>query len=195
MKKFSLKKKDESGKVGKPSLSLGKFSLKKNNKETIHKTNVFEDSTTGIIPPESVSTIQSNKDIAITSIDDVAVKKDPEVLVIVPPKLNKAKIRSFLTAHEKLSSDEDEEDAEAVLNREKLTVPMDSSPDEMGVTGEPPTSESYQRVPVGQFGFAMLRGMGWTEDSSKDSHAKKQTEFVGKPHVPLAGLGSRRAES
>lgn len=193
MKRFSLKKKDKSGKVEKPNLTLGKFSLKKNNKETIHKTNVFEDPTSGITPLDSV--IQSNKDIAITSIDDVVVKKEPEVLVIVPPKLNKVKIKSFLTADEKLSSDEDDGGMDAAPNGGKLTVPMNSSPDVMGVTGAAPTSESYQRVPVNQFGLAMLRGMGWTEESSKDLQAKKQTEIVGKPHTPLAGLGSRRAES
>ncbi|NWV25319.1 GPKOW protein, partial [Origma solitaria] len=43
-----------------------------------------------------------------------------------------------------------------------VSIPL-QLPDEDVATGPPPTPEDYEAVPVGQFGLAMLRGMGWRQ--------------------------------
>ncbi|NXE44097.1 GPKOW protein, partial [Ptilorrhoa leucosticta] len=44
-----------------------------------------------------------------------------------------------------------------------ISIPL-QLPDKAVATGPPPTFQDYEAVPVGQFGLAMLRGMGWSQD-------------------------------
>jgi G patch domain/KOW motif-containing protein len=49
------------------------------------------------------------------------------------------------------------------------------------------TAEEYQRVPVTEFGAAMLRGMGWKDDTA-DQSAPKNDDVI--PHPHRLGLGA-----
>ena len=50
------------------------------------------------------------------------------------------------------------------------------------------TLEDYERVPVEEFGAALLRGMGWNEDDSKKGRAERPKEV--KRRQNLLGLGA-----
>ncbi|NXO73966.1 GPKOW protein, partial [Phainopepla nitens] len=43
-----------------------------------------------------------------------------------------------------------------------IAIPL-QLPDKDVATGPLPTRQDYEAVPVGQFGLAMLRGMGWSQ--------------------------------
>ncbi|NXR27604.1 GPKOW protein, partial [Cinclus mexicanus] len=43
-----------------------------------------------------------------------------------------------------------------------MAIPL-QLPDKDVATGPQPTPQDYEAVPVGQFGLAMLRGMGWSQ--------------------------------
>ncbi|CCH43680.1 Pre-mRNA-splicing factor [Wickerhamomyces ciferrii] len=59
---------------------------------------------------------------------------------------------------------------------------------------EEATLEDYEKIPVDDFGAAMLRGMGWKGEEDKES---KDEEKKGKPVIPVAqrtlylGLGAK----
>lgn len=51
-------------------------------------------------------------------------------------------------------------------------------------------SESYQRVPISQFGAALLRGMGWQGDDETDKKNKKKESEGALPRPHRLGLGA-----
>lgn len=58
--------------------------------------------------------------------------------------------------------------------------------------------DDYERVPVAQFGAAMLRGMGWTEDKAASRNGKSAKGNV-QPWIPeqrpaLLGIGAKERE-
>ena len=51
------------------------------------------------------------------------------------------------------------------------------------------TAEEYQRVPITEFGAALLRGMGWTDDAADRSQTRpKDDDVMPRPH--RLGLGA-----
>ena len=66
---------------------------------------------------------------------------------------------------------------------------LEALPDEL-----PTDSESFQRVPIAEFGAALLRGMGWTgddNDKKKSGKAKDDQGVMPRPH--RLGLGATPA--
>lgn len=58
------------------------------------------------------------------------------------------------------------------------------------------TLEDYQRVPVEQFGLALLRGMGWKPGSGASRSGKGPTEaFTPSSRPALLGLGAKEREA
>lgn len=62
------------------------------------------------------------------------------------------------------------------------------------------TLADYARVPVSQFGAALLRGMGWKEGTPATRHASRALTAPTKAHVPesrpaLLGIGAKSLES
>ncbi|SCV67174.1 BQ2448_5820 [Microbotryum intermedium] len=55
------------------------------------------------------------------------------------------------------------------------------------------TLEDYARVPVGEFGAAMLRGMGWKpgQAASRSGRSGPVEAFVPKPRPAMLGIGAR----
>ena len=49
-------------------------------------------------------------------------------------------------------------------------------------------SQAYVKVPIAEFGAAMLRGMGWKTEQSNNDDKKKEKEFNPRPH--RLGLGA-----
>lgn len=155
MKKFTLKKSTQG--VQKPGKGL--FSLKKaplgGTKKTPKTPAAFQDHTHREEEPT---------DIVITSVEDIKTEqKGP--LVIQPILDNHSWENRHLASIGKNPDDNDPPVVtegvsiakEASNRRRPAKRDIDSYPD-------PPTEESYKRVPVDQFGMAMLRGMGWTPE-------------------------------
>ncbi|KAK2722470.1 hypothetical protein QYM36_002869, partial [Artemia franciscana] len=97
--------------------------------------------------------------------------------------------RELLTDAEKSGEDISREREEK--ERRSMIIPFGEKNDEiLDVTEQPdkPTNEDYEQVPVGAFGEAMLRGMGWDEGrniGNKNSGVIKPIEVSFRPK----GLG------
>ncbi|KAI0754431.1 DExH-box splicing factor binding site-domain-containing protein, partial [Daedaleopsis nitida] len=66
---------------------------------------------------------------------------------------------------------------------------------DVGELPEPATLDDYERVPVSQFGAALLRGMGWKEGTS----ASRKNKGLVEPWLPtsrpaLLGIGAKEKE-
>ncbi|TVY53862.1 Pre-mRNA-splicing factor SPP2 [Lachnellula cervina] len=94
----------------------------------------------------------------------------------------------------------DDEALQALLGDEKarkgpdLIIPAHVSEDAAyahAIATAPPSStlEDYERVPVEEFGAALLRGMGWNGETKKDGKAKDV-----KRRQNLLGLGAKELE-
>jgi len=58
------------------------------------------------------------------------------------------------------------------------------------------TLEDYERVPVSQFGAALLRGMGWTEGTAASKNKKGMVEpWVPQSRPSLLGIGAKEKET
>ncbi|KAI0947833.1 hypothetical protein AcW1_009493 [Taiwanofungus camphoratus] len=65
---------------------------------------------------------------------------------------------------------------------------------------EPATLADYERVPVAQFGAALLRGMGWKEGAPATRDAKTAARAAVEPWLPqarpaLLGIGAKEKEA
>lgn len=174
MKKFSLKKKTQDA-----PKKLGGFSLKKKGvgsdkeaKSTVgNSSSIFGDA-----PP----LVQESSDVAISSLDEVSSGTNLPLVITPVVDANswehrraEAKKKRFVDAGEAKPIGDGEEKAEHddtvsleekdVVLRQRNAVSLDynSYPD-------PPTEETYKRVPVKDFGMAMLRGMGWTPEYERE---------------------------
>lgn len=68
----------------------------------------------------------------------------------------------------------------------QLKEDLETLPDEI-----PIDSNVYSKVPIAEFGAALLRGMGWTGDNdNKDNQTKKKTDDVLLPRPSRLGLGA-----
>lgn len=57
------------------------------------------------------------------------------------------------------------------------------------------TLEDYARVPVSQFGAAMLRGMGWSDGSTASKNGTKHVEpYLPQARPALLGIGAKEKE-
>jgi len=57
------------------------------------------------------------------------------------------------------------------------------------------TLDDYARVPVAQFGAALLRGMGWKEGSTTNAKGKKQVQpWLPTARPALLGIGAKQQE-
>ena len=57
------------------------------------------------------------------------------------------------------------------------------------------TLEDYDRVPVSQFGAAMLRGMGWSDGSTASKNGTKHIEpYLPQARPALLGIGAKEKE-
>ena len=57
------------------------------------------------------------------------------------------------------------------------------------------TLEDYARVPVSQFGAAMLRGMGWSDGSTSSKNGTKHVEpYLPQARPALLGIGAKEKE-
>ena len=57
------------------------------------------------------------------------------------------------------------------------------------------TLEDYARVPVSQFGAAMLRGMGWSDGSNASKNGTKHVEpYLPQARPALLGIGAKEKE-
>lgn len=76
--------------------------------------------------------------------------------------------------------------AKTVENEVKIfEVPM--NPDDLPLDGAKESSlDDYDRVPIGDFGKAMLRGMGWKDEEKKDDTSK---ELLEGPVLRPKGMG------
>lgn len=68
---------------------------------------------------------------------------------------------------------------------EQYKADLEALPDEL-----PTDSESFQRVPIAEFGAALLRGMGWSGDDSNNNNKKKDDEAGSMPRPHRLGLGA-----
>lgn len=216
MKSFSLKKKDGSsagivkGTVQKKG--FGGFSLKKKiieKKPPLNVNNAFG---------ESIIT-DTKREVAITSTEDVfEVAEDEEALIIVP----KQNVNSWESRRKEALEKNEKHEQEDILKKSKE---LDKNKLNYGINHQQkivkeendvghksqlgtatvkknlsegayqPTSESYQKIPVGKFGLAMLRGMGWTDDMEKTKKKKRDSEIIERKPVggrpALLGLGAK----
>lgn len=179
--KFSIKKKQTKS---------VKFSLKKSGRNHVAKT-AFEDLTS-----------EANSNIQITSLDDIGKSKDkskkPEL--VIKPRPNKDSWEA--RRRRALDSTTKSDDAKKLtygLNTNQVKGTKDM-PKKRNVKVEQPqdthnvtetTSESYKKVPVEEFGIAMLRGMGW-KGTAKDAEKQAKREDHDRKSRPLLlGLGAK----
>jgi G patch domain/KOW motif-containing protein len=80
---------------------------------------------------------------------------------------------------------------EARDDRERFELNMRARPAELA-----PTDGAFDKVPVEQFGMAMLRGMGYTPDVGvgKGSHARSVAPYLLEGRPALLGLGAKPKE-
>lgn len=77
-----------------------------------------------------------------------------------------------------------------IIKEEVKVLEVPINPDELPLEGaEESTMDDYERVPINDFGKAMLRGMGWKDEDNKDK--KEIAEPVRRPHG--MGLGAEKA--
>ncbi|NXQ60085.1 GPKOW protein, partial [Anthoscopus minutus] len=70
----------------------------------------------------------------------------------------------------------------------------DSAPGPQPVSEGPPTAQDYEAVPVGQFGLAMLRGMGWSQGQGIGrTFPRVVTPLEHRPRPRGLGLGAEAA--
>lgn len=171
--KFSLKDK---GKVGKPKPKVGAFSLKKGKSKLKSSKAGFEvdedvSEAVEITTTEDLDTVQQElviKPVAVsTRITKQAAYKVPK----------EKGVKYGLNVREKESGPEPRNE-EPTLRGNTLQEYPESSGDDV-------TEDSYKKVPVSQFGLAMLRGMGFkgSVESSNDDDDK--------PRPLLLGLGAQ----
>ncbi|NWY22878.1 GPKOW protein, partial [Aphelocoma coerulescens] len=74
-----------------------------------------------------------------------------------------------------------------------ISIPL-QLPDKDIATGPQPTAQDYEAVPVGQFGLAMLRGMGWSQGQGIGrTFPRVVTPLEHRPRPRGLGLGAEAA--
>ncbi|KAH3679560.1 hypothetical protein WICMUC_000893 [Wickerhamomyces mucosus] len=194
MVSFSLKSQDRKRNEG-----LSKFSLKKSNNaikvETTKINKAFGETHDDDENKEiKIDTFNQNEGGAFDNENRLLVKKE---LLVIPNKGNLWK-EKLIEKHSRPVVVSDDAKLKygmnfSVTSKDKISseggqnpVPLKQSSvqnDKDNDNDDMPTSEDYQRVPVEEFGVAMLRGMGWTGDSeTKETNiakSKKRSQYLG----------------
>ncbi|OLY84537.1 Pre-mRNA-splicing factor SPP2 [Smittium mucronatum] len=126
------------------------------------------------------------------SISEIQQKqKNPDSLVDKSTNYkNPSDLRTLAINELKLEGEENQqkleisvsEDRKIDRDKREFEAEIENMADEM-------TIEGYEKVPVQDFGAALLRGMGWSEDST-DTGNKKRKVVEEKPRPNLMGLGA-----
>jgi hypothetical protein len=110
-------------------------------------------------------------------------------------------VNALIAAAKKGDGDANEEmviDAIPVAPSEDWRVMSETEAYREDVAGRPDssTAEDYKKVPVSQFGTALLLGMGWKPGQGISKSGKGPTEaFVPKARPALLGLGAKPSEA
>ena len=164
----------QDGGITKPKVKkLGKFSLKSKKKQntSIKRTEInalkdgeedVDNNTTADISISNIADINTSKDVTNTSVEPAT-----KLIITPPPSMFQSKVAQFFSrqiqTEEKAAGAEDISDAE------------NSNIDNI-IGAEPPNEDSYKEVPVNDFGFALLRGMGWNEEE-ESVHRREQKKM------------------
>lgn len=182
MKKFSLKaKKNRNGdkaKIAKPSVKTYGSNIVKSNAKAA--TNPVTDR--GNDKPEIQQQDQDqdhdhngkeNGDIPITNIDDLSGAKEASPIVIKPSPLSTSK-QAILSKQRFLKLSQQEPlDVQSDMTK---TADTGSTALNTVIAGLNPTTDSYKKVPVSEFGLAMLRGMASNTSSTLSSSLSSSKE-------------------
>lgn len=180
MKKFSLKKRTAS----KDEKKLGAFSLKNTAEKPLKSVKLNKNSIFG----DNQHVPTENEDVAITSIDEVNIDSKDEPLIITPVVNETSWEHKRDEIRKRKLNDKKQGDDTDALARGILQSGIKEAPsidnNSLKRTGriniesypDPPTSESYKKVPINQFGMAMLRGMGWTPEYEREK-AKNARQY------------------
>ncbi|PVU94156.1 hypothetical protein BB561_002774 [Smittium simulii] len=130
---------------------------------------------------EKIISFQNSDDLVDKSLQDLTLEQRAIAELL---EETKPKTRTLVLKPEKT--------IESIADREKrqLKKDLDSLPDQV-------TEEDYDKVPVSEFGAALLRGMGWNddlEDDKKNKHEKIRPSLLGlgaKPPPPELKLDKR----
>lgn len=136
---------------------------------------IIQENTPLVIPmkPNTLITAERLKEIA-DKVESVLVEAEPtnkEISIREKPPENET--------IEQMAVRELMEDAkkEVKVDTSKLMVALSSKP---VIEGEKESSlDDYEAVPVQEFGMAMLRGMGWTQDNEQSKYKQPQLRPKG----------------
>lgn len=81
-----------------------------------------------------------------------------------------------------LLAEANEEDGDSNTGNEKLTLPLKSDDKEKLEGAKQSSIDDYDRIPIAQFGMAMLRGMGVVDEDIKSKQSKE-------PELRPKGMG------
>ncbi|KAK6461312.1 DExH-box splicing factor binding site-domain-containing protein [Scheffersomyces coipomensis] len=212
--KFNLKKKTNGGGINKPkiSISLGKGVKKLNGgPSSPHLNNPLQTKRIngggafGIKDDEGDD--EEGKVIQIDSFDSDTIKshtdggKHQEPLIIKPIALSKRLNGDDLDKErdEQLRRQEQESHKNrlkyGITDFDKQILSEQDDNDEIRIfqakyddLPDEDSEEEYAKVPVEQFGEALLRGMGWTGEDEDDS---KDNETLNQQRGPVLGIGAK----
>ncbi|NXB01417.1 GPKOW protein, partial [Cnemophilus loriae] len=78
-------------------------------------------------------------------------------------------------------------------SRPPISIPL-QLPDKDVATGPQPTPQDYEAMPVGQFGLAVLWGMGWSQGQGIErTFLRVMARLEHRPHPQGLGLGAEGA--
>ncbi|ESK93661.1 g-patch domain protein [Moniliophthora roreri MCA 2997] len=130
----------------------------------------------------------------------VAVKEEDAEMAEVMVKEEKVEV-------EKVEETEDQRALRAILagadgdgELDLMEIPMtiseaDAYKQDVGDLPDSASLDDYNRVPVSQFGAAMLRGMGWKEGTAASRRGKGAIEpYIPEARPALLGIGAKEME-
>ncbi|KAK6198502.1 DExH-box splicing factor binding site-domain-containing protein [Scheffersomyces amazonensis] len=209
--KFSIKKK--SGGIDKLKLtskSKSKSDKSKVSIQTVKKVNPLASTTYKAFADEEDDNDNDGKTIEIETFDSHTLKtasgdNTQEPLIIIPKQLHsqisqqareeqvrqqeedesKARLDYGITNYSNNSNDKENDNNNNVSSVSVLHRQRAEDPDE-------DSDEEYAKVPVDQFGEALLRGMGWTPDPQPNSNTPQP---MNQQKSPLLGIGAQPIDS
>lgn len=210
MSGFKLNLKGSKG-AGTPSPKIG-FSLKKNiPKKPINKTVTLANSDSEDDDDEKIVSIDSfdqRKGGARNGNISVSAEPKKEVLVIKIPDSKQRRTEKSATdqdVNESISDSKDQILTEDQIIRQSL-ISGDLIPSSEGLTIKRPQSvdndiedqeddeDQYNKVPVEQFGAALLRGMGW-KPNKKVKPNPNLDNVEKRKRGELLGIGAQKVEN
>ncbi|GMM46281.1 hypothetical protein DAPK24_028560 [Pichia kluyveri] len=164
----------QDGGITKPKVKkLSKFSLKSKKKQNtpIKRTEInalkdgeedVDNNTTADISISNIADINTSKDVTNTPVEPAT-----KLIITPPPPMSQSKVAQFFSRQ--IQTEEKAAGAEDISDAENSNI-------NNIIGAEPPNEESYKEVPVNDFGFALLRGMGWNEEE-ESVHRREQKKM------------------